>query len=116
MFTRLLLLLNLTVFAASMFAADPIPSSEIKPARDRTPALSVTEALQIAQQYMADQKVDLSSHFVSGARYFDSKPKSDTSFDKGAYWIVTYERKESQGGQYYIHVYMNREAGYVGGR
>ncbi len=116
MLTRLLPLLSLAFFSACLFAADLNPPAEHKAANDRTPVLSITEALQVAQQYMADKKIDLSNHFVSGARYFDSRPKSDTSADKGPYWIVTYEPKERvQGGQYFVHVYMNREAGHVGG-
>ena len=119
MLSRLLLLLSLTVITASLFAADPTaPSSltEPKPLTDRAPALSITEALQVAQQYIAEKKLDVSGHFVSGARYFDGTSKVGGSSAKGPYWIITYERKEQvQGGQYFIHVYMNREVGHVGG-
>ena len=74
------------------------------------------EALKVAQQYMAEKKLDVSAHFISGIRYFDSSSKSVSSSGKGPYWIITYEPKELRdGGQYFVHVYMNREAGHVGG-
>ena len=118
----LLLLLSLTVFTASTFAADPAatPASaaESKPAlTDRTPVLSITEALQVAQQYVAEKKLEVSAHFIAGARYFDGASKPGASSGKGPYWLITYDPKEQVlGGQYFIHVYMNREAGHVGGR
>ena len=119
MLNRLLLLLSLTVFAAHLFAADPTPppAPSTGPAlNERTPTLPITEALKVAQQYMADQKLDVSAHFISGVRYFDGVSKFGSS-DKGPYWMVTYELKEAaKGGQYFVHVYMNREAGHVGGK
>ncbi|MEI6560516.1 MAG: hypothetical protein WCO68_00345 [Verrucomicrobiota bacterium] len=120
MLSRLLLLLSLTVFTARLFAADPTPlpapATEPTALNNRAPSLSITEALQIAQQYMAEKKLDISAHFVSGARYFDGASKAAASTGKGPYWIITYERKEQvQGGQYFVHVFMNREVGHVGG-
>jgi len=119
MLSRLLLLLSLTVFTAHLFAADPTPPptpAAESALSDRAPTLSITEALEIAQQYMVEKKLDISDHFVSGARYFDGTSKVAASTGKGPYWIITYERKEQvQGGQYFVHVYMNREVGHVGG-
>ena len=115
MLTRLLLLLSLALFPVSLLAADPNPPTEHPALVDHSPKLSIAEALQVAQQYMADQKMDISNHFISGVRYFDAGSNADSG--KGPYWIVTYECKgSSQGGKYFVHVYMNREAGHVGGR
>ena len=119
MLNRLLLLLSLTACATHLFAADPTPPATPAPApalNERTPALCLTEALKVAQQYLEEKHLDVSAHFLSGVRYFDGVSKTGITSSKGPYWMITYEPKARvDGGQYFIHVYMNREAGHVGG-
>jgi hypothetical protein len=80
------------------------------------PTLTIPEALQIAQRYLEDKKLDISDKFISSVRYHESGTWTKSYIGKGPYWQVTYEPKENTcGGQYFVFVYMDRKVGHIGG-
>jgi hypothetical protein len=106
-----ILLLLIAAFCMSAFAKAGERTLE------RTlPTLTIPEALQIAQLYLEEKKLDISDKFISSVRYHESGVWTQSYMGKGPYWQVTYEPKEhSCGGQYFVLVYMDRKVGHIGG-
>jgi hypothetical protein len=78
--------------------------------------MTVHEALSRAEKYVSEQKIDISKHFVSSARYVEAGSWTDSSIGKGPYWQVTYELvQRTYGGQHFILVYMGGKVGHIGG-
>ncbi len=80
------------------------------------PYISAQEAIRKAEQYVAENKIDVSKHFISSVRYIESGSWTDSSIGKGPYWQVTYELVQlADGGQYVILIYMDGKIGRIGG-
>ena len=81
------------------------------------PNISVHEAIRIAEGYIADNKIDVSGHFISSVQYLESGSWTESFIGKGPYWQVTYELVQlSMGGQHFVLIYMNGKVGSIGGR
>ena len=96
---------------------DQAGAADVKPLGKHTlPAMTIPEALQIAERYVADQKLDISKHFISSVRYHESGALTQTYISRGPCWQVTYELMQyADGGQYFILVYMDRKVGHIRG-
>lgn len=94
----------LTVFAAGLLAA-LAQTTAPQPVLTNEPAVSLKEALALAEQYVAETKVDTSKHFMESVRlvYIRDNPKGIRQ------WIVTWALKTpSDGGQIFIHVDLDK--------
>jgi hypothetical protein len=81
------------------------------------PTITVQEAIRRAEQYIVENHIDVSAHFISSVRYMETGSLTNSFIGKGPYWHVTYELvKPSDGGQYFILVYMDGKIGLIGGR
>ena len=80
------------------------------------PPVSAYDALNLADKYVIENKIDVSKHFISAVRYVESGSWTDSSIGKGPYWQVTYELvRHADGGQQFILIYMDGIIGHIGG-
>lgn len=77
------------------------------------PALTLKQALSLAEEYVTAKKIDVSRHFMESVRlvHITDHPKGERQ------WIVTWVLKTpSDGGQIFIQVKMDRTVSMTGGR
>lgn len=102
--TRSGLSIMLSLLAAGALAA-LAQTTALQPMDVNEPAISLKEALSLAEHYVAEQKVDTSKHFMESVRlvYTRDNPKG------GRKWIVTWALKTpSDGGQIFINVDLDK--------
>lgn len=87
------------------FALAGVSGSTVASQADaRRPALTIDEALRVAQQHVETHHIDVSRHYIDSVK-LDLNPRGD----RGKRWIIIYELKDyAKGGQIFLHVYMNR--------
>ena len=95
------------VFAAGVVAAQGQTATP-EPTMTSEPVVSLKEALSLADQYVLEKKVDVSRHFMESVRLV---------YVRGVrQWIVTWQLKEpSDGGQVFIHVYLDKSVSMIEG-
>ena len=109
--TRCGMTIMLSVLAAGVLAA-LAQTTAPQPATINEPAVSLKEALSLAEQYVTEKKVDTSKHFMESVRlvYIRDNPKGMRQ------WIVTWVLKTpSDGGQIFIHVDLDKSVSMTGG-
>ena len=102
-------LLGSVLLASAVVVLAQTPAKENLSAK---PAVTLKEALSLAEQYVAKEKTDISRHFMESIRlvHITDNPKGERQ------WIVTWTLKTpSDGGQVFIHVKMDRSVSMTGG-
>ena len=101
------------ILLALLFTATAVGAQTLERVR---PPVSAYDALNLADKYVIENKIDVSKHFVSAVRYVESGSWTDSSIGKGPYWQVTYELvRHADGGQQFILIYMDGKIGHIGG-
>jgi hypothetical protein len=83
------------------------------------PPLSMLEAIEIAEQYLASKEIDVSNKFLSSARYDSHGPwTKGTGFGKGPLWVLHWKTYPvpAPGGVTAVVVYMDGKVGHFPGR
>jgi hypothetical protein len=72
----------------------------------RRPNLTIEEALRIGKNYIKQQKIDVSRHYIDSIR-LDLNPRGD----RGKFWELRWEKNENGGKGDYIllHIYMDKQ-------
>lgn len=102
-------LLGSVLFASAVVVLAQTPSKEVLNAE---PAVTLKEALSLAEQHVAKEKINVSRHFLESIRlvHITDNPKGDRQ------WIVTWALKiPSDGGQVFIRVKMDKSVSMTGG-
>lgn len=110
--------LIVTVFMMLMAGVTPGETISAGPRipENKRPIISAQEAIHRAEQYMIANHIDVSDHFISSVSYVETGSLTTTAIGTGPYWYVTYELiKPSDGGQYFILIYMDGKIGHLGG-
>ena len=85
----------------------------VVPARAPEPTLCLTDAVAVAQKYVADNKIDVTQLFLQSATavYATDNPQGDWL------WRIIWAPKENvRGGEIYLFVNKDKSVSTVGGR
>jgi hypothetical protein len=86
--------------------------TESKEVLSAEPAVTLKDALSLAEQYVAKEKIDVSLHYLESIRLvpIPDNPKGEKQ------WLATWILKTpSDGGQVFIHVKMDKSVSKTGG-
>jgi hypothetical protein len=95
-------MLSALVAGAFFVLAESTPTKSILTTE---PAVTLKEALSLAERYVAEKTINVSGHFVESVRLvcIPDNPKGERQ------WIITWALKTpSDGGQVFIHVKMDK--------
>ena len=80
------------------------------------PTIDIAAAVAIATQYITEQNLDISGHFLQRAVYNEYGPWTKSHIGNGPYWQITYELNQyADGGQIFVLVYMDKTVGHTYG-
>lgn len=81
------------------------PSDKPQPTFRTIPAISIGEALKIAERYVREKKMDVSQEYIHSIQlYYDSGTKR-----RGFYWRVQWIWSiPRMGGEYGLRIYMDK--------
>jgi len=102
-------MLGIVLLASAVVVLAQTPAKETL---SLAPAVTLQEALSLAEQYVEKQKIDTSRHFLESIRlvYIPDNPKGEKQ------WVVTWTLKTpSDGGQIFILVKMDKSLSKSGG-
>lgn len=88
-------------------------------AKRRLPTLAIKAAIDQADDFIEEKKIDIKGKFLTRVQYHEVGPwtkPNQMQKTSGPYWQITYEPDIwADGGQVFILIYMDGEARYVGG-
>lgn len=106
----ILLAISINLNIATVFAQE-LAKEQIDSSMSMEPSLKLPEALALAQQYIKDNNIDISKHYLDNIRLVFESP-----WMKGEHWILTWRLKKlADGGEIFIIVGMDKQIKYSGG-
>lgn len=113
---KILIGVILVIFGISLniakVSAQESTKEQIDSSISEEPSLKLPEALSLAQQYIKENNIDVSKHYLDNIRSVFDSP-----WMKGKHWILTWRLKKlSDGGEIFIIVGMNKQIKLTGGR
>lgn len=106
----ILVAISININIAKISAQEPT-KEQIDSSISAEPLLKLPEALALAQQYIKDNNIDISKHYLDNIRLVLESP-----WMKGKHWILTWRLKKlADGGEIFIIVGMDKQIKYKGG-